>query len=59
MDIAFVGEKYKFIVIYLDDITLFSQSNAKHLNHLKQTFQKCKKYGFSLNSNKSLFAMQE
>ena len=24
MDIAFVGEKDKFIVIYLDDITVFS-----------------------------------
>ena len=27
MDIAFVGEKEKFVVIYLDDITVFSQSN--------------------------------
>ena len=24
MDIAFVGEKEKFVVIYLDDITVFS-----------------------------------
>ena len=36
--IAFVGGKYKFIVIYLDDITMFSQSNNDHLSHLNQTF---------------------
>jgi hypothetical protein len=35
MDIAFVGEKYKFIVIYLDDLTIFSNSDAKHLLHLR------------------------
>ena len=40
MDIAFVGEKDKFVVIYLDDITVFSQSDEEHLKHLKQTFLK-------------------
>ena len=40
MDIAFIGERDKFIVIYLDDLTVFSNSDAKHLVHLKQTFKK-------------------
>jgi hypothetical protein len=31
MDIPFVGERYKFFVIYLDDLTVFSNSDAKHL----------------------------
>ena len=35
MDIAFVGEKDKFVVIYLDEITVFSQSDDEHLKHLK------------------------
>lgn len=35
MEIVFVGEKNKFIVIYLDDITVFSQFDAEHLNHIK------------------------
>ena len=35
MDIAFVGEKHKFVVIYLDDITIFSQSDDENLKHLK------------------------
>ena len=59
MDIAFVGEKDKFVVIYLDDITVFSQSNDEHLKHLKQTFLKCRKFGLSLNPKKSHFAVQE
>jgi hypothetical protein len=59
MDITFVGEKDKFIVIYLDDLTIFSKSNDDHLKHLRQTFVKCKKYGLSLNPKKSHFVMQE
>ena len=31
MDIAFVGEKDKFVLIYLDDITVFSSSHEDHL----------------------------
>ena len=59
MDIAFVGEKDKFVVIYLDDITLFSQFDEEHLKHLKQTILKCRKYGLSLNPKKSHFVVQE
>ena len=59
MDIAFVGEKEKFFVIYLDDITVFSQFDEEHLKHLKQTFLKCRKYGLSLNPKKSHFVVQE
>ena len=59
MDIAFVGEKDKFVVIYLDDITVFSQSNDEHLKHLKENFLKCRKFGLSLNPKKSHFAVQE
>jgi hypothetical protein len=59
MDIAFVGEKDKFVVIYLDDLTIFSNSDTKHLVHLRQTFDKCRKFGLSLNPKKSHFSMQE
>ena len=59
MDIAFVGEKDKFVVIYLDDITVFSQSNDEHLKHLKQNFLKCRKLGISLDPKKSHFSMKE
>lgn len=39
MNISFVGEKYKSIVIYLDDITVFSQSDAEHLTILNIHFK--------------------
>jgi hypothetical protein len=38
---------------------MFSKSDAEHLIHLKQTFEKCRKFGLSLNPKKSHFAMQE
>jgi hypothetical protein len=59
MDIAFADEKDKFIVIYLDDITVFSDSDDQHLKHLRRVFQKCRKFGISLNPKKSNFGMQE
>jgi hypothetical protein len=59
MDIDFVDEKDKFIVIYLDDITVFSDSNDEHLKHFKRVFQKCRKFDISLNPMKSNFGMQE
>ena len=57
MDIAFIEERDKFVVIYLNDLTVFSKSNEEHLVHLKQTFEKCRRFGLSLNPKKSHFAM--
>ena len=59
MDTAFVGENEKFVVIYQDDITVFSKSDEDHLKHLRQIFIKCRKFGLSLNPKKSHFAMIE
>jgi hypothetical protein len=59
MDIAFVGEKDKFVLIYLDDITVFSSIHEDHLQHLRKAFLKCKRYGISLNPKKSNFALKE
>jgi hypothetical protein len=59
MDIVFIGEKDKFVVIYLDDITVFSRSDKEHCHHLKKVFLKCRRFGLSLNPKKYLFAMQE
>jgi hypothetical protein len=57
MDIAFIREKDKFVVIYLDDITVFSKTDKEHRCHLKKVFLKCRRYGLYLNPKKSLFAM--
>jgi hypothetical protein len=59
MEIAFMGGKDKFVLIYLDDITVFSYIHEDHLKHLRKTFLKCRKYGISLNPKKSHFSLRE
>jgi hypothetical protein len=59
MDIAFIREKDKLVVIYLDDINVFSKSDKKHCCLLRKVFLKCKQFGISLNPKKSLFAMKD
>jgi len=59
MDIDFAYEKDKFIVLYLDDITMFSKTNINNLFHLKIVFEKCTKFSISLETEKSLFGIEE
>jgi hypothetical protein len=59
MYIAFVDETRRFTVIYLDDVTVYSKSNEEHLLHLRRVFEKCRKFGISLNPKKSLFGLEE
>eukprot|EP00253_Pinus_taeda_P028561 PITA_28561 len=59
MDIAFVGEKDKFSLTYLDDRTIYSSSHQDHLQHLKKVFLKCRRFGISVNPKKSQFALEE
>ena len=59
MDIAFSEELGYFIIIYLDDVTMFSKTDEEHLEHLRKVFKKCRKFGISLNPKKTLFGLQE
>ena len=58
MDIAFSEEIGHFIVIYLDDITVYSKSNEEHLKHLRKVLEKCRRFGLSLNPKKTVFGLQ-
>jgi hypothetical protein len=58
MDIAFIGEKDKFVTVYLDDITVFSRYDKEHCCHLRKVLLKCRRFGLSLNPKKSLFYMK-
>ena len=40
MDISFVGEIGKFLVIYMDDIIVYSRSDREHVHHLEKKFIK-------------------
>ena len=44
---------------FLYDITVYSKFDEDHLKHSKHIFQKCKKFGISLNPKKSNFSMNE
>jgi len=59
MDIAFKGLINKAVVVYLDDITVFLKKRSNHLHDLNQIFQRCKRYGISLNPKKSFFALNQ
>jgi len=58
-DISFSDEKDRFIIIYLDGITVFSKTNEGHLLHLRSVSEKCRKYGISLNPKKYVFGLKE
>eukprot|EP00253_Pinus_taeda_P031324 PITA_31324 len=59
MDITFKGLIKRTVVVYLDDITVFYKERSNHKHDLNQTFQRCKKYGISLNPKKSFFALDQ
>eukprot|EP00253_Pinus_taeda_P006082 PITA_06082 len=57
MDIVFAEEKDKSVVVYLDDITVFSKKEEDHLKHLERVLLKCRRFDISLNPTKSIFAL--
>ena len=59
MDHAFGEIINKIILFYLDDITVFSKSRKDHLEHLRQVFQKCMKFGISINLKKYVFMVKQ
>jgi hypothetical protein len=59
MEIDFVGEKDKFVLIYLDDIIVYSSSPEENLKHLKRVFLKCRQFEISLNPKKSQFGLKK
>ena len=59
MDKAFLNLMYKFVLVYLDDITIFSKNAIDHFQHLRVIFKRCKEYGISLNPKKSVFSVHE
>ena len=59
MDTTFRGLINRTVIVYLDDITVFSKERSNHLHDLNQIFQRCKRYGISLNPKKSFFALDQ
>jgi hypothetical protein len=59
MDIAFRGLINQLVIVYLDDVNVFSKNKNGHLAHLRAVLQRCRKYGISLNPKKSIFAVEQ
>lgn len=57
MDFAFKGLVGKNIVIYMDDLTMYSKDVDDHPRHLRQIFQRCREFGISLNPKKCIFGV--
>lgn len=49
MDLSFGHLKDKIIVVYLDDLTIFSKRRKHHLRDSRQILQRCREHGMSLN----------
>jgi hypothetical protein len=59
MDVAFRGLIKKCVVVYLDDVTVYSKNREEHIQHLTQIFERCRKYSISLNPKKTIFGVEE
>jgi hypothetical protein len=58
MDIAFIGIINRSMVVYIDDIIVYSENQDDHIPHLKAIFERCRRYKISLNPRKSIFAIE-
>lgn len=52
MDDLFREELFKFLIVYLDDIIVFSDTFDEHLEHLEIVFKKLQEANFYLNAKK-------
>ena len=57
MDIDFRGLINRSVVVYMDDIIVYSYHRRDHIYHLRQIFKRCQRYGISLNPKKSVFVV--
>ena len=57
MDIDFRGLINHSEVVYLDGVAVFSKCQHDHINHLGKLFERCRKFGVSLNPKKTIFVV--
>jgi hypothetical protein len=59
MDVVLAGLKWKCVLVYLDDICVFSRSFEEHLLHLNDVFERLRKYNLKLKPSKCNLFNQE
>ena len=53
MDKVFRG--LDFVIVYIDDILIFSATPEEHERHLRAVLERLRKYGFIINVDKCVF----
>lgn len=59
MDVAFSDFINDFLVVYQDDLSVYSNNEDDHCTHLEKIFVRALEYGISLNPRKCAFGVTE
>ncbi len=59
MDAVLAGLKWKSLLVYLDDIVIFSRTFEEHMKDLSEVFQRLRASGLQLNRSKCHFLKEE
>src|SRR5437868_2951215 len=59
MDKLFADLKEKYILVYLDDITIYFPTLEQHLEHISEVFSRLKQAGLKLRKDKYYFKKQK
>ena len=59
MDVVFSGMKWKGLMVYMDDIVVYSATAAKHLALLEGVFQRLSSAGLKINPAKTTLVSRE
>ena len=59
MSKTFVDLKDQIIVIYLDNLTMFSRKRKDQIEDLRNVLQRCREHEIFLNPKKSIFCVTE
>ena len=59
MDLVLDEYKFEFVLVYLDDIIIYSDTFEEHLLHLDNVFKKIHEAGLTLKFDKCIFATNE
>ena len=59
MDVVFQGLINRCVVVYLENVIVYSKNREDHIQHLTHIFERCRKYGISLNPKKTIFSFEE
>ena len=59
MDRVFYDIKDKYVLVYLDDVTIYSSTFEEHIQHLKEVLERFRRANLKLNLDKCHFCKKE